>query len=207
MLGGIIKLKQVCNHPAQFLQDRAVSPDDQASSLASKNSSKSCLPAGDKALCFTQFAEWGELLLPHLAASFRRTGVVAARRMRRSDRDRMVAEFQAPDGPPLFLLSLKAGGTGLNLTARQHVIHLDRWWNPAVEDQATDRAFRIGQNRNVLVHKLVATGTLEERIASMIERKRALVGKVIGTGESWITDLSNDELRALLAYDATAEDD
>ena len=113
----------------------------------------------------------------------------------------MVAAFQGPDGdaPPILLVSLKAGGTGLNLTAASHVIHLDRWWNPAVEDQATDRAYRIGQRRTVLVHKLVSTGTVEERIDAMIARKRALAERVVGTGEEWITALSTDELREVVA--------
>jgi non-specific serine/threonine protein kinase len=103
------------------------------------------------------------------------------------------------DGPPIFLLSLKAGGTGLNLTAASHVIHLDRWWNPAVEDQATDRAYRIGQKRTVLVHKLVSTGTIEERIDAMINDKRALAQRVVGDGEKWLTELSTDELREVIA--------
>ena len=111
----------------------------------------------------------------------------------------MVERFGEANGPPIFLLSLKAGGTGLNLTAASHVIHLDRWWNPAVEDQATDRAYRIGQRRSVLVHKLVTVGTIEERIDAMINSKRALANSVVGTGEEWITELSTDELRNVIA--------
>jgi SNF2 family DNA or RNA helicase len=114
-------------------------------------------------------------------------------------RDRMVARFQEAGGPPVFLLSLKAGGTGLNLTAANHVFHFDRWWNPAVEDQATDRAFRIGQTRNVQVHKFLCVGTLEEKIDQMIERKQEVAAQVVGTGEAWLTELSNDELRDLFA--------
>jgi SNF2 family DNA or RNA helicase len=119
----------------------------------------------------------------------------------------MTARFQESDGPPVFLLSLKAGGTGLNLTAAAHVIHLDRWWNPAVEDQATDRAFRIGQRRNVQVRKFVCAGTIEERIDVMIEAKRNLAGAVVGDGEGWLTDLSTDELRELVELAADAADD
>jgi SNF2 family DNA or RNA helicase len=110
-----------------------------------------------------------------------------------------VARFQSGDGPPIFLLSLKAGGTGLNLTAANHVVHLDRWWNPAVENQATDRAFRIGQKRNVQVRKFICTGTLEEKIDDMIEEKRALADLVVGDGEGWMTELSTGDLRKLLS--------
>ena len=115
----------------------------------------------------------------------------------------MVTEFQEalPDGPKLFVLSLKAGGTGLNLTAANRVFHYDRWWNPAVEDQATDRAFRIGQQRNVFVHKFVCSGTLEERIQQMLDRKREVADGLLAAGENWITELSNDDLKRLLTLD------
>jgi SNF2 family DNA or RNA helicase len=125
----------------------------------------------------------------------------------RKRRDEMVARFQEPDGPPVFVVSLKAGGTGLNLTAASHVIHYDRWWNPAVEDQATDRAYRIGQRRNVLVHKLVSAGTIEERIDEMIAAKRGLAQRVVGTGEGWITELSTDDLRDLISLRAGSVED
>jgi len=114
-------------------------------------------------------------------------------------RDQMVADFQAGTGPSVFLLSLKAGGTGLNLTAANHVIHVDRWWNPAVEDQATDRAFRIGQRRDVQVRKFVCVGTVEERIDAMIEEKKALADAIVGTGESWLTELSVADLREVIS--------
>jgi SNF2 family DNA or RNA helicase len=113
----------------------------------------------------------------------------------------MVARFQAGEGPSIFLLSLKAGGTGLNLTAASQVIHYDRWWNPAVEDQATDRAWRIGQRRTVNVHKLVCEGTVEERIGEVIDDKRALADTVVGTSEAWVSELSTDELRDLIALE------
>jgi len=114
-------------------------------------------------------------------------------------RDRLVSRFQSDRrGPPIFILSLKAGGTGLNLTRASHVFHYDRWWNPAVEEQATDRAFRIGQTRNVQVHKLISSGTLEERIDDMLESKRQLADQIVGTGESWLTEMSTDELKELL---------
>jgi SNF2 family DNA or RNA helicase len=153
---------------------------------------------------FTQFREMGELLVRHLderlgmRAPFLHGGVARARR------DAMVAEFQDGLGAPLLLVSLKAGGTGLNLTAASQVIHYDRWWNPAVEDQATDRAWRIGQGRTVNVHKLVCEGTVEERIAGLIDQKRALADAVVGSGESWLSELSTAELRDLVALDGGA---
>ena len=158
-------------------------------------------------MCFTQFAEWGAVLAPYLG---RRFGVEVPwlhGGLTRRRRDELVAGFQDPDGPPVFVVSLKAGGTGLNLTAASHVLHFDRWWNPAVEDQATDRVYRIGQHRNVIVNKLVSTGTVEERIDEMITAKRALADKVVGNGERWITELSTDELRDVLALRADAVED
>ncbi|WP_424185171.1 DEAD/DEAH box helicase [Actinokineospora sp. G85] len=162
------------------------------------------LADGDRALCFTQFAAFGGMLVPHLAArldtevAFLHGGTSARQR------DRMVERFQSGEGPSVMLLSLKAGGTGLTLTAANHVLHLDRWWNPAVEDQATDRAFRIGQERAVQVRKFVCVGTLEERIDTMIEQKKALARLVVGAGESWIGDLSTEEIRELVALSGEA---
>jgi SNF2 family DNA or RNA helicase len=154
---------------------------------------------GDRALVFTQFAEMGGLLKSYLqarlgvATQFLHGGTPTAQRTE------MVRRFQEdPDGPPIFILSLKAGGVGLNLTRATHVFHFDRWWNPAVENQATDRAFRIGQQRNVQVHKFVVTGTLEEKIDEMIEGKQALAASVLGTGEGWLTELSTNQLRELV---------
>jgi SNF2 family DNA or RNA helicase len=138
------------------------------------------------------------MLLPYLAA---RTGcpvLFLHGGTSRKQRDALVAQFQEADEPVLFLLSLKAGGTGLNLTAANHVIHVDRWWNPAVEEQATDRAFRIGQRRDVQVRKFVCVGTLEEKIDAMIEQKKALAEQIVGTGESWLTELSTAALREVL---------
>ena len=148
---------------------------------------------GDRALVFTQFTEMGNLLERHLRRHLGCDVHVAPRRSDKEARDEMVERFQAADGPAVFLLSLKAGGTGLNLTAATHVVHFDRWWNPAVEDQATDRAFRIGQKRNVQVRKFVCGGTLEERIDDMIESKRALAERIVGKGEGWITEMSTDQ--------------
>ncbi len=158
------------------------------------------LQAGDRALVFTQFTEMGAIIQKHLQETFGREVLFLHGGTARKQRDRMVARFQEEaDGPRVFLLSLKAGGTGLNLTAANHVFHFDRWWNPAVENQATDRAFRIGQQRSVQVHKFLCVGTLEEKIDEMIERKQEVATQVVGTGETWLTELSNDQLRDLLA--------
>ena len=204
VLAGIAKLKQVCNHPAHFARDGSVLASRSGKLNRVEELLDEIMAAGDKVLCFTQFAEWGELLVPHVARRYGREPLWLHGGTPRKKRDEMVAAFGEPDGPAIFLLSLKAGGTGLNLTAASHVIHLDRWWNPAVEDQATDRAYRIGQRRSVLVHKLVTVGTIEERIDAMINSKRALANAVVGTGEEWITELSTDELRDVIALRDTS---
>jgi SNF2 family DNA or RNA helicase len=155
---------------------------------------------GDQALVFSQFAEMGKLLQKHLQETFGREVLFLYGAVSKKHRDRMIERFQGDDDSPfIFILSLKAGGTGLNLTRANHVIHYDRWWNPAVENQATDRAFRIGQTRNVQVHKFICGGTLEERIDEMIERKKGIAEKVIGAGEAWLTELSTAELKSLFA--------
>lgn len=122
-------------------------------------------------------------------------------------RDQMIERFQSGDSSPVFILSLKAGGVGVNLTSANHVIHFDRWWNPAVENQATDRAFRIGQTRTVNVHKMITSGTLEERIDQMIEQKTDLARRIIGTGESWLTELDSERLRDVLSLRETSLED
>ena len=200
VLGALTRLKQVCNHPAQFLGD--------GSALAARSGKldrlgemlEEALSVGDRALVFTQFAEMGHMLKSHLQTLFGLEALFLHGGTPQKQRDRMVARFQdARDGPPIFILSLKAGGTGLNLTGANRVFHFDRWWNPAVENQATDRAFRIGQTRDVQVHKFVCAGTLEERIDELIESKKALAESVVGAGEGWITELSTDELRDIMA--------
>lgn len=202
VLAAMAKLKQVCNHPAQLLHDRSPVGRRSGKVIRLEEILEEILAEGDRVLCFTQFTEFAELLVPHLAARFGR----AARDIAylhggtpRKRRDEMVARFQSGDGPPIFLLSLKAGGTGLNLTAANHVVHLDRWWNPAVENQATDRAFRIGQRRTVQVRKFICTGTLEEKIDEMIEEKKALADLVVTDGEGWLTELSTRDLREVFA--------
>ena len=161
------------------------------------------LDAGEQALVFTQFREMGLLLQQHLLERFNQTVPFLHGGITKPHRDRMVESFQAGTASsPLLLVSLKAGGTGLNLTAASRVVHYDRWWNPAVEDQATDRAWRIGQSRAVFVHKLVCEGTVEERIDALINDKHKLADAVVGTtGEAWLSELSTDALRDLVVLD------
>ena len=199
VLAAMAKLKQVCNHPAQVLHDRSPVGRRSGKVIRLEELLEEILAEGDRVLCFTQFTEFAAMLLPHLAARFGTDIAYLHGGTPKTRRDEMVERFQSEQGPPIFLLSLRAGGTGLNLTAANHVIHLDRWWNPAVENQATDRAFRIGQKRSVQVRKFVCTGTLEEKIDQMIEDKKALANLVVGDGESWLTELSTGELRKVFA--------
>ena len=199
VLAAMAKLKQVCNHPAQVLHDRSPVGRRSGKVIRLEELLEEILAEGDRVLCFTQFTEFAAMLLPHLAARFGTDVAYLHGGTPKTRRDEMVERFQSGHGPPIFLLSLKAGGTGLNLTAANHVIHLDRWWNPAVENQATDRAFRIGQRRSVQVRKFVCTGTLEEKIDQMIEDKKALADLVVGDGEGWLTELSTGDLRKVFA--------
>jgi SNF2 family DNA or RNA helicase len=204
VLATMAKLKQVCNHPAHLLGDGSRLPGRSGKLARLEELCEEIAADGDKALCFTQYAEFGRMLQPYLAARIGCPVLFLHGGTSKKQRDAMVARFQSADEPVLFLLSLKAGGTGLNLTAANHVIHVDRWWNPAVEDQATDRAFRIGQRRDVQVRKFVCVGTLEERIDAMIEQKKALAEQIVGTGESWLTELSTAALREVLALSPEA---
>ncbi|MFG1821439.1 SNF2-related protein [Microbispora bryophytorum] len=197
VLAAMTRLKQVCNHPAHLLKDGSRLAGRSGKLARLEELAEEILSEGDKALVFTQYAEFGSMLQPYLAARLDRPVLWLHGGLPKKTRDALVERFQAEDEPMIFLLSLKAAGTGLNLTAACHVVHVDRWWNPAVENQATDRAFRIGQTRNVQVRKFICAGTLEERIDEMIERKRALAESVVGTGEDWIAGLSTAELREL----------
>jgi hypothetical protein len=199
VLATMSRLKQVCNHPAQLLGDGSRVAGRSGKLTRLEEILEEALAEGDKVLCFTQFTEFGHLLLPHLSARFDTEVLFLHGGTTKAARDAMVERFQAPGGPSIFLLSLKAGGTGLTLTAANQVVHLDRWWNPAVEDQATDRAFRIGQHRNVQVRKFVCIGTLEEKIDTMIQDKKALAQLVVSAGESWLTELSTSQFRDLVA--------
>ncbi|MCW2719680.1 DEAD/DEAH box helicase [Pseudonocardia sp.] len=207
VLSAMAKLKQVCNHPAQLLHDGSAVGRRSGKVIRLEEILGEILDEGDRVLCFTQFTEFGHMLVPHLSARFDTDIAFLHGGTPKKRRDEMVARFQEGDGPPVMLLSLKAGGTGLTLTAANHVVHLDRWWNPAVENQATDRAFRIGQRRNVQVRKFVCPGTVEERIDAMITKKKALSGMVVGEGENWLTELSTDTLREMFALDAGAVED
>ncbi len=192
--------KQICNHPAQYLSESGPLPRRSGKLERITEMLEEAMAAGDKALVFTQFREMGDRLVAHLRESLEVEVVFLHGGTAKKARDEMVRRFQEePRGPRIFVLSVKAGGTGLNLTAANHVFHYDRWWNPAVEDQATDRAYRIGQTRAVQVHKLVCAGTVEDKIDRLLEKKRALAGKVVGTGERWITELGTGELRDLFA--------
>jgi hypothetical protein len=208
VLSTLVELKQICKHPAQFLREIEAAGAAEPAPLVARSGKcrrllkmlEEVLATGDRALVFTQFRQMGHLLRGviqhHLDcdALFMHGGTPQVKRQQMIDR------FQDPDGGvPVFVLSLKAGGVGLNLTAANHVFHFDRWWNPAVENQATDRAFRIGQMRTVHVHKFVCVGTLEERIDQMIEQKIELAEQIVGAGESWLTELSTGQLRDLLA--------
>ncbi|MGA8535098.1 MAG: DEAD/DEAH box helicase, partial [Candidatus Tumulicola sp.] len=204
ILAMLSKLKQVCNHPAQFAKDRSPVAGRSGKLSRLEEMLEEVLDVGDRALIFTQFAEMGELLTRRLSERFGREVLFLHGAVPKVKRDAMVERFQDDDGPALFVLSLKAGGSGLNLTRANHVFHFDRWWNPAVENQATDRAFRIGQKKNVQVHKFVCAGTLEERIDELIERKRAVAEHVIGSGESWLTELTGGQLRELVALSPEA---
>ncbi|MFG3554914.1 SNF2-related protein [Micromonospora sp. NPDC047557] len=204
VLATMTRLKQVCNHPAQLLRDGSALEGRSGKLARLTEILEEVLAAGERALLFTQYAEFGAMLRGHLSARFGREVLFLHGGLGKAERDALVQRFQSADGPPLFVLSLKAGGTGLTLTAANHVVHVDRWWNPAVEDQATDRAFRIGQRRRVQVRKFVCAGTVEEKVAAMIADKRALAERVVGTGEQWITELSTGQLRELFALEAGA---
>jgi SNF2 family DNA or RNA helicase len=201
VLSAMTKLKQVCNHPAHLLKDGSRLPGRSGKLARLEELTEEIIEDRDKALIFTQYSEFGAMLQPYLAAHLDRLVLWLHGGLSKTARDTLVERFQEDDEPMLFLLSLKAAGTGLNLTAANHVVHFDRWWNPAVEDQATDRAFRIGQSRDVQVRKFICTGTLEEKIDAMIERKKTLASTVVGAGEDWITDLSTDQLRELFTLD------
>ncbi len=206
VLAGLVRLKQICNHPAHFLGERVgetTSPDEFAARsgkmLRLMEMLEEMIAAGDRALLFTQYREMGHLIAPVIRRAFDIDPIFLHGGVTSAKREQLVDRFQSDDPScPIFILSLRAGGVGLNLTSARHVIHYDRWWNPAVENQATDRAFRIGQTRTVHVHKMIASGTLEERIDRMIEEKIELAKQVIGSGESWLTELSTNQLRSLL---------
>ncbi|MBD2594157.1 DEAD/DEAH box helicase [Nostoc spongiaeforme FACHB-130] len=205
ILALLTKLKQICNHPSQYLKESTLGEHNSGKLQRLEEMLDVAISEGDRALIFTQFAEWGKLLKPHLEQKLGREVFFLYGSTSKKQREEMVDRFQHdPQGPPIMILSLKAGGVGLNLTRANHVFHFDRWWNPAIENQATDRVFRIGQTRNVQVHKFVCTGTLEEKIHDMIESKKQLAEQVVSAGEEWLTELDTDQLRNLLILDRNA---
>lgn len=202
VLAFLMRFKQICNHPSQWLGDNGYHPEASGKFARLRELAEQVAERQEKALVFTQFREMAEPLAAFLGGVFRRPGLVLHGGTPVAQRRGMVEAFQRDDGPPFFLLTVKAGGTGLNLTQAAHVVHFDRWWNPAVENQATDRAFRIGQRKNVLVHKFVCRGTIEERIDEVIENKKALSTELLeGGGEKLLTEMNNEELLRFVALD------
>jgi non-specific serine/threonine protein kinase len=205
VLAFLTRFKQICNHPSQWLADGAYQPGDSGKFQRLRELCEEIAARQEKVLVFTQYREMTEPLARFLANVFGKDGVILHGQTPVKQRQRLVDEFQHDGGPPFFVLSLKAGGTGLNLTAASHVIHFDRWWNPAVENQATDRAFRIGQKRNVMVHKFTCRGTLEERIQELIASKAALAEDILGEGGArLLTEMTNSELLRFVALDIKA---
>jgi SNF2 family DNA or RNA helicase len=202
VLAFLLRFKQICNHPSHFLGHGGYEPTesgkfDRLGALGEEIASRQ-----EKLLVFTQFREMTEPIANFLQGVFGRKGLILHGGTPVKQRKALVDLFQSEEGPPFFVLSLKAGGTGLNLTAASHVIHFDRWWNPAVENQATDRAFRIGQHRNVLVHKFICRGTVEEKIDALIEEKLNLAGALLESGaESLLTEMNDEELLRIVALD------
>lgn len=206
ILATLMKLKQVCNHPAQFLQDGSAFTGERSHKLKRLGEMvEEVIESGESLLVFTQFSDIGRALERYLTQTLRCNTFYLHGGTSATRREQLIAAFQDPETEPsVFVLSLRAGGVGLNLTKANHVFHFDRWWNPAVEDQATDRAFRIGQQKNVFVHKFVAIGTVEERIDQMIEDKKRLSSTIVGADESWLTELDNDTFRDLIALHRSA---
>jgi non-specific serine/threonine protein kinase len=202
VLSSLMRLKQICNHPSQWLGDNSWAEEDSGKLGRLRDIAEVIADKQEKALVFTQFKEVTAPLTTFLGSVFGRAGLVLHGETDVRKRKELVKRFQEDDDVPFFVLTIKAGGAGLNLTAASHVIHFDRWWNPAVENQATDRAFRIGQTRNVLVHKFVCRGTVEDKIDQLIESKKQLAGDFLsGDGDVMLTEMTNDELLRLVALD------
>jgi non-specific serine/threonine protein kinase len=196
ILASIMKLKQICNHPDQYLGNKEYSPKFSGKYDALSEICGTIRDKRERVLVFTQFKEMTEPISLHLKTVFEREGLILHGGTPVKKRGELVERFYGAEYGPYMVLSLKAGGVGLNLTGANHVVHFDRWWNPAVENQATDRAFRIGQQKNVCVHKFITTGTIEEKIDIIIESKQKMAGDVLSAtnGENWITEMSNKEL-------------
>ncbi len=205
ILAVLTRLKQICNHPANYIDDGLPLANRSGKLLRLEEMLEETFAAGESALIFTQYAVMGGLLRRRLCQAFAMEMPFLHGALSLKERDAMVRGFQESAYPQAFILSLKAGGTGLNLTRASRVFHYDRWWNPAVENQATDRAFRIGQTRNVMVHKFICNGTLEDRIDAMIENKTALTGEIVSSGEAFLTELSDRELEDVLKLSVPEE--
>jgi non-specific serine/threonine protein kinase len=204
VLALLMQLKQICNHPAQYARGAMYKPEESGKFERLRLLCEPIVQRQEKVLIFTQFQSLTEPLAEFLETVFGRPGLVLHGGTPVRKRSELVRTFQDEAGPPFFVISLKAGGSGLNLTAASHVVHFDRWWNPAVENQATDRAFRIGQKRNVLVHKFVCRGTVEERIDAMIRDKQSVADQILNqAAETQLTELSDDELLRFVALDIT----
>ncbi|MDD2943673.1 MAG: DEAD/DEAH box helicase [bacterium] len=204
VLAMITRLKQICDHPALYLKDGNFAASRSAKLSLLHETLEVLLAEGDRALIFTQFAKMGEILRQNLSERFNREVLFLHGGVSRQMRDKIVETFRtSPDVHPIFVLSLKAGGFGLNLTQANQVIHFDQWWNPAVHEQATDRAFRIGQKRTVQVRRFICSGTLEERIAEILERKQLLADAIVGAPKTMLTEMSTDRLQELLRFDRT----
>ena len=203
VLAAITKLKQICNHPDQFLGQEGFVPEESGKFAMLREICSTIYEKRERVLIFTQYREIIDYLERYLETIFGSKGLVLHGGTRVARRAELVDQFNGESYVPFMILSVRAGGTGLNLTAANHVIHFDRWWNPAVENQATDRAYRIGQQKNVMVHKLVSKGTIEEKIDALISSKKELAENVIGgSGENWITEMGNQELLNLMRLDA-----
>jgi non-specific serine/threonine protein kinase len=205
VLAYLMRLKQICNHPSQWLGDGAWAEDDSGKFARLRDILEVIAARQEKVLIFTQFRETTAPIAAFAGSLFGRPGLVLHGETEIKKRKDLVRQFQEDESIPFFVLSLKAGGAGLNLTAASHVVHFDRWWNPAVENQATDRAFRIGQNKNVLVHKFVCRGTVEDKIDQLIESKQQLAGDLLGGGsEMMLTEMKDEDLLKLVALDLSA---
>jgi non-specific serine/threonine protein kinase len=202
VLATLMQLKQICNHPAQYLGSGSYEPAESGKFQRLRLLCEPIIERQERMLVFTQFQTLTNPLADFLSTVFEREGLVLHGGTPIHKRSELVARFQKGSGPPFFVVSLKAGGSGLNLTAASHVVHFDRWWNPAVENQATDRAFRIGQKRNVLVHKFVCRGTVEERIDSLIASKLDIADQLLKReGETLLTEMSDNELLKFVSLD------
>ena len=205
VLAFLMRFKQICNHPSQWLGDAAWGEEDSGKFGRLRDIAEVAAARQEKALIFSQFRETAAPLAAFLGSVFGRPGVILTGETEVKKRKDLVHRFQEDDSVPFFVLSLKAGGAGLNLTAASHVVHFDRWWNPAVENQATDRAFRIGQRKNVLVHRFICRGTVEDKIDQLIELKRQMAGDLLSGGaDVLLTEMKDEELLKLVTLDLSA---